>query len=98
MAVPIPEDRLNLRAAAADVLNVGPSSASATTAVPTQPAVVLVAAADVAAPSEFAAVLRCYIPECEESERTGRFTKLNMALRGGPPYRDAEGARSWWAW
>ena len=76
----------------------GPSSTSATTAATTPPAIVLVDAADVAAPSEFAAVLRCYVPECEESERSGRFTKLNMALRGGPPYRDVEGARSWWAW
>ena len=78
----------------------GPSPTSATSAAVSPPTatVVLVDAADVAAPSEFAAVLRCYIPECEESERTGRFTKLNMALRGGPPYRDAEGARSWWAW
>jgi hypothetical protein len=55
------------------------------------------AAADVAAPNEFAAILRCYVPG-DEPERGGRFTRLNMALRGGPPYRDAEGARSWWAW
>lgn len=79
--------------------DVGPSSVPATTAKSSvNSGAILVDAADVAAPSEFAAVLRCYIPECEESERTGRFTKLNMALRGGPPYRDAEGARSWWAW
>ena len=75
-------------------------SVPATTAAPSvKPEMIVVDAADVAAPSEFAAVLRCYIPlPEEEGERTGRFTKLNMALRGGPPYRDAEGARSWWAW
>ena len=93
----ISEWGINPRAVLADGRFVGPSSTSATTAASKPPAIVLVDAADVAAPSEFAAILRCYVPECEESERTGRFTKLNIpALRGGPPYRDAEGARSWW--
>jgi hypothetical protein len=71
----------------------------AAAAAPLDTGAIVVPAADVAAPSEFAAVLRCYIPLPEEDgERSGRFTRLNMALRGGPPYRDAEGARSWWAW
>ena len=76
----------------------GPSSTSATTAASKPPAIAFADAADGAAPNEFAAILRCYFPEWEESERTGRFTQLNMALRGGPSYRDADGARSWWAW
>lgn len=64
------------------------------------PVAIVVPAADVAAPSEFAAVLRCYIPlpAEEEGEHLSRFIRLNMALRAGPPYRDAEGGRSWWAW
>ena len=75
------------------------SSVPAAAASPPDTVAIVVPAADVAAPSEFAAVLRCYIPFAEdEGERGGRFTRLNMALRGGPPYRDAEGARSWWAW
>ncbi|MBE2315869.1 hypothetical protein DVA67_007770 [Solirubrobacter sp. CPCC 204708] len=68
---------------------------------PSQPVdsvAIIAPAADVAAPSEFAAILRCYIPEQECEKTAGRFTRLNMALRAGPPYQDAEGARSWWAW
>lgn len=48
-------------------------------------------ASAVAAPSEFFAILRCYLPEADAC------IKLNMALRSTSPYVDDTGARSWWA-
>jgi hypothetical protein len=45
----------------------------------------------VAAPGEFFAILRCYLPE------TDSCIKLNMALRSTSPYVDDTGSRSWWA-
>lgn len=48
-------------------------------------------ASAVAAPNEFFAILRCYLPE------TSACVKLNLALRSTSPYVDDTGARSWWA-
>jgi hypothetical protein len=49
-------------------------------------------ASAVAAPNEFFAILRCYLPEAESCLKT-----VNAQLRSGPPYVDDTGSRSWWA-
>lgn len=53
--------------------------------------VAIAGASAVAAPNEFFAILRCYLPEADAC------IKLNMALRSTSPYVDDTGARSWWA-
>ena len=53
--------------------------------------VAIAGASAVAAPNEFFAILRCYLPETDSCIR------LNMALRSTSPYVDDTGARSWWA-
>jgi hypothetical protein len=54
--------------------------------------VAIAGASAVAAPNEFFAILRCYLPE------TDACIKLNLALRSTSPYVDDTGARSWWAY
>lgn len=54
--------------------------------------VAIAGASAVAAPNEFFAILRCYLPEAESC------IKLNLALRSTSPYVDDTGARSWWAY
>jgi hypothetical protein len=54
--------------------------------------VAIAGASAVAAPNEFFAILRCYLPEADAC------IKLNMALRSASPYMDDTGARSWWAY